>query len=284
MDKTGFHCEQDRDSMVKAQQDQQEEGQEQEQEQEYDRYKNNPQLLAETFTTTRLFSFDWASGFVSPFRPSPEDILSTLFSQVNFSSPGQDLLVDLGCGDAKVLVQALKTFPPSRLVRAVGVDLDQSLLHATKDKILQEAKEGKEEEGGMKNCDNGHGDDNDNEGQKKEEEKVGQAIIPRLELYCGDITTMDDPLECIMSPSSGQEINMSRTIMTIRKLLQDCSHVFVYLLPSALTKLAPILLEAVKHDRKVVMSMEWPIPELAQYQVQSTAGDGQFYVYHFPSS
>jgi len=229
-----------------------------------------------------------ASGFVSPFRPSPEDTLSTLFSKVNFSSPGQDSLVDLGCGDAKVLVQALQTFPPSRLVRAVGVDLDQSLLNATKDKILQEAEEEADEEGReevMKNCDNGHGDDNDNEEQKKEEEKVGQAIIPRLELYGGDITTMDDPLECIMRPSSGQETtNMSRTIMTIRKLLQDCSHVFVYLLPSALTKLAPILLEVVKQDHKVVMSMEWPIPELAQYQVQSTAGDEQFYIYHSPSS
>jgi len=67
MDKTGFHCEQDRDRVVVTQQDQQEKGQEQEQEkeqeqeqeQEYDRYKNNPQLLAETCTTPRLFSFDW---------------------------------------------------------------------------------------------------------------------------------------------------------------------------------------------------------------------------------
>ncbi|KAF9992570.1 hypothetical protein BGZ65_012078 [Modicella reniformis] len=242
------------DAETAAQQEQKQE-QEQEQEQEheqeeedqgYDRYKNNPNLLAESTKTARLFSFDWASGSVSPFHPTPSDDLSALLEQLDFSRSGKVSLLDLGCGDAKVLIQALETFPRSQLVRAVGVDLDRFLLNIAKEKILQGT--------------DSHDDD--------------YAIMPRLELYHGNITTKDEPLDCVFGPSAD---DMS---MTMRRLLQSCSHIFVYLLPAALAKLAPTLLEAVEHTtaHTVVLSMRWPIPELVQYQVQDVV-DQRFYIY-----
>ncbi|KAG0221521.1 hypothetical protein B0O80DRAFT_528972 [Mortierella sp. GBAus27b] len=247
MDTTGSHSlEQEKQT-----QNQEQEEREQEQEEEYDRYKNNPQLLAETSTATRLFSFDWASGFVSPFHPSSQDSLGALFAQVEFSSPGNNSILDLGCGDAKVLLQALETFPRSQLARAVGVDLDLTLLTSTHEKILQD----------METTPPNH----------------DYAVLPRLELYHGDITTMDEPLRSITDSSTADHGHNTPTV-TIQTLLQECSHIFVYLLPPALTRLAPILLEAVKDKRKVVMSMRWPIPELAQYRIQSSVDDS-YYIY-----
>ncbi|KAF8939421.1 hypothetical protein EDD21DRAFT_439880 [Dissophora ornata] len=230
---------------------QQQEGiQEEQQDEEYDRYKNNPDLLSETNSkATRLFSFDWAGGFVSPFRPTPQDILSNLFRLVEFCTPNSSLL-DLGCGDGLVLIQALKTFPRSQLARAIGVDLDRPLLEAAKDKILLDNS------GGLVN------DDNCN------------AILSRIELYHGDLITKDDPLASIMTPPT----LAANAPATMRELIQDSSHLFVYLLPEALSKLAPLLLEAVKEQQKTVLSMRWEIPELAQYLVHG-GSEHHYYIY-----
>ncbi|KAG0303923.1 hypothetical protein BGZ98_006141 [Dissophora globulifera] len=228
--------------------------QEQQEEEEYDRYSQNPDLLGETKAkATRLFSFDWASGFVSPFRPTPQDILANLFQHVDFvhaddgdTSNNASSLLDLGCGDGLVLIQALKTFPRSQLSRAVGVDLDRDLLETARTRLVQ------------------NDDDTD-------------AILPRLELYHGDLTTKDDPLAPVLVPTSGQQ-DTPTTSVSMRRLLDECSHLFVYLLPEALTKLAPLLLEALEQHHKVVLSMRWEIPELSHYLIQGGAEDG-FYIY-----
>ncbi|KAG0371385.1 hypothetical protein BC939DRAFT_476652 [Gamsiella multidivaricata] len=236
------------------------EEQEEQAEQEHDRYKNNPELLGEHKPkATRLFSFDWASGFVSPFRPTPEGILSKLLSHVDFSGPESGTLLDLGCGDGLVLVQALKAFPRSQLRRAVGVDLDRELLDYAKGKILRNNDDGRRE-----------GDD---DGQE-------YGVLGRLELYHGDLTTRDEALSVIMTPTAadhGAEIE-GKESMTMRILLDECSHIFVYLLPEALSKLAGLLKEAVERRQKVVLSMRWEIPELRGYQVHGGV-DLQYYVY-----
>lgn len=50
----------------------------------------------------RTFGFDWANGFVSPYRPSPGAQLEAALSAVHSRLPGglgpDKLLVDLGCG------------------------------------------------------------------------------------------------------------------------------------------------------------------------------------------
>ncbi|KAF8976488.1 hypothetical protein BGZ46_008228 [Entomortierella lignicola] len=229
-----------------------------EEDEEYDRYKNNPELLGEEIPkTARLFSFDWASGYISPFRPTPQDILSNLLCNVKFSTPGRDFLLDLGCGDSLVLLQALETFPKSQLVRAVGVDLDRPLLESTRDKILNSKL--------VPSNDFTTNDEYD--------------ISSRLELYHGDLMNRDETLSPVLSPYTiaPSSIHEAGDGMTMRRLLHDCSHLFVYLLPEALSKLAPILLEALIQG-KIVLSMQWEIPELKSYQTHGGA-DQRYYIY-----
>ncbi|KAF9354012.1 hypothetical protein BGX26_008230 [Mortierella sp. AD094] len=232
-------------------------------EEEYDRYKDNPNLLGEEIPkATRLFSFDWANGFISPFRPTPQDVLSSLFGNIKFSTPGKDSLLDLGCGDGLVLLQALQTFPQSQLVRAVGVDLDRPLLETARDMILQSKSMTTED------LEDRHATSNFND---------GNAILSRLELYHGDLLDRDEALSSIIAPSMARETAIDKP-MTMRRLLQDCSHIFVYLLPAALSKLAPLLLESLEQG-KIVLSMQWEIPELKRYQTHGGA-DQRYYIYN----
>src|SRR5690554_4052619 len=175
-----------------------------------------------------------------------------MLQHVHFSTPGKDTLLDLGCGDAVVLIQALETFPSSQLVRAIGVDLDKPLLETAKEGILQEHS-------ASATTNNDH-----------------DSILSRLELYHGDLTVKDEPLTTILSPNGLRGQCDHET--TMRQLIDECSHIFVYLLPEALSKLAPLLLEAIEVTQKVVLSMRWEIPELAKYQVHGGAGQ-QYYVY-----
>ncbi|KAG9319664.1 hypothetical protein KVV02_008138 [Mortierella alpina] len=235
-------------------------------EQEYDRYKDNPELLAETMpkTSSRLFSFDWASGFVSPFRPTPVDILSSLLQQVNFSSPGKDTLLDLGCGDGLVLLQALRTFPSSQLTRALGVDLDLPLLEACRDSLIHIPHSDND-----KDKDNGCNDRHDDDIEPVHSDK---DVRSRLELYHGDLTGEDEPLTTVLGPSRHSQSK------TMNMLLQESSHIFVYLLPEALSKLAPLLLKAIESEHKVVLSMRWELVGFDRYLVQG-GSDQQFYIY-----
>ncbi|KAF9965008.1 hypothetical protein BGZ70_005562 [Mortierella alpina] len=230
-------------------------------EREYDRYKDNPELLAETMPkASRMFSFDWASGFVSPFRPTPVDILSNLLQHVHFSSPGQDTLLDLGCGDGLVLLQALRTFPSSQLTRAIGVDLDLPLLEASRDKIFS--------------ANDSHNDnDNDNDGGCNDQNAIDAQS--RLELYHGDLTGEDEPLTTVLGPPRPSQHSQPKTM---NMLLQESSHLFVYLLPEALSKLAPLLLKAIESEHKIVCSMRWSIEGLDKYLVQG-GSDQQYYIY-----
>ncbi|KAG0002376.1 hypothetical protein BGZ80_010321 [Entomortierella chlamydospora] len=235
-----------------------------EHEEEYDRYKDNPDLLGEEIPKVkRFFSFDWANGFISPFRPTPQDVLSNLFGNIKFSTPGKDSLLDLGCGDGLVLLQALQTFPQSQLVRAVGVDLDRPLLEAARDKILQSKSMT------IEDPDSSHSTSNYND-------TIESDILPRLELYHGDLLDKDEALSSIITPSMTRETAIDKP-MTMRRLVQDCSHIFVYLLPEALSKLVPLLLESLEQG-KFVLSMQWEIPELKRYQTYGDA-DQRYYIY-----
>lgn len=52
--------------------------------------------------TGRTFGFDWAGGFVSPFRPAPDPLLEAALGAIHTRLSGGlgpgGLLVDLGCG------------------------------------------------------------------------------------------------------------------------------------------------------------------------------------------
>ena len=216
--------------------------------------------LGQRFLTRSSTSFCRASGFLSPFRPTPVDILSNLLQHVHFSSPGKDTLLDLGCGNGLVLLQALRTFPPSQLSRAIGVDLDLPLLEASRDKILS-----------ANDNDKGLNDQNASDADTSSDD---QDMRSRLELYHGDLTTEDELLTTVLCPPRPSHAPPK----TMKILLQESSHLFVYLLPEALSKLTPLLLKAIESEHKIVCSMRWSIEGLDKYLVQG-GSDQQFYIY-----
>jgi len=95
--------------------------------------------------------------------------------------------------------------------------------------------------------------------------------VDRLEVYYGDFSMLSNPLTQIYTPEN------STSVATVGQIIAESSHVFVYLLPEALSKLASLLLEAVENN-KIVLSMRWEIPQLAPYLVHGGAHE-QFYIY-----
>ncbi|KAF9288651.1 hypothetical protein BGZ74_000869 [Mortierella antarctica] len=93
----------------------------------------------------------------------------------------------------------------------------------------------------------------------------------RLEVYYGDFSMLSNPLTEVYTPAN------STPTATVGHLIAESSHLFVYLLPEALSKLASLLLESVENN-KVVLSMRWEIPELTPYLVHGGSHD-QFYIY-----
>jgi SAM-dependent methyltransferase len=186
------------------------------------------------------------------------------------TTPGHwnNTILDLGCGDGLVLVQALETFSFSQLPRAIGVDLDRPLLEAARARIQQE-----------------HPPTSSSTSSSSTSNDISEYdILSRLELYHGDLTEMHEPLTTIMAPPPPPpppHPNPTTTFSeptTMDTLINQSSHLFVYLLPEALSKLAPLLLDALITKHKVVLSMRWEIPELSDYLVHG-GEHHQFYIY-----
>mmetsp|Transcript_53380 Transcript_53380/g.169699 ORF Transcript_53380/g.169699 Transcript_53380/m.169699 type:complete len:180 (+) Transcript_53380:49-588(+) len=75
-----------------------------------------------------MFSFDWANGAVAPFVASPDAAIHEIFVRVGLTR--EDVVLDLGCGDGRLLIEAAVT----RGARGVGIDLDQELLQAGRER------------------------------------------------------------------------------------------------------------------------------------------------------
>ncbi|EKX51092.1 hypothetical protein GUITHDRAFT_103012 [Guillardia theta CCMP2712] len=68
----------------------------------------------------RLFGYDWAGGYVSPFRQTSEEVADKIMQMAGVAAGS--VVVDLGSGDGILLVAAAK-----RGARAVGVELSRDL-------------------------------------------------------------------------------------------------------------------------------------------------------------
>lgn len=100
---------------------------------EEDIYARKPELLATERPIRKLLAFDWASGFVSPFRPSPKETLQKVFARISSSAP--KCILDLGCGDGEALIAALKFFASTRVI---GIELDEKLLQSAHENLQKE--------------------------------------------------------------------------------------------------------------------------------------------------
>ena len=80
-------------------------------------------FLTDPRATSKLYSYRWCDGFVAPWRPCSKETLDKALEALQPAA--NDLLADLGCGDGRVLVQAVKAYG----CQALGVELDDDLLH-----------------------------------------------------------------------------------------------------------------------------------------------------------
>ncbi|KAF9290783.1 hypothetical protein BGZ68_006017 [Mortierella alpina] len=172
------------------------------------------------------------------------------------------------------------TFPSSQLTRAIGVDLDLPLLEACRDSVINIPRSDRDHDhdhgydqanDSDNGNDNGNSDHNDSIADADDSHK---DIRSRLELYHGDLTAEGEPLTTVLGPPRPSHSQFK----TMNMLIQESSHLFVYLLPEALAKLGPLLLKAIECEHKVVLSMRWEIPMLDKYRVEG-GSDQQFYIY-----
>jgi SAM-dependent methyltransferase len=94
----------------------------QEEEEECVNEKYDAELLRTSPPPRKMFSYDWAKGFVAPFRPTSLSVLEKLCLAFRFSR--DDVVLDCGCGNGSVLIELSKRFG----LRAIGLDLDETLL------------------------------------------------------------------------------------------------------------------------------------------------------------
>jgi hypothetical protein len=66
---------------------------------EVDKY--DEELLATSPPKRKLFAFDWTQGYVSPFRPTSDEVVEGL--KLYLSPSKDDVFIDIGCGDGKVV-------------------------------------------------------------------------------------------------------------------------------------------------------------------------------------
>lgn len=76
--------------------------------------------------------------FIAPFVPAPFSVIQESFQFAELLS--DDVLVDLGCGDARILVAALNYLP---LKLCIGVELDPVLVSHINDSHQEFIQEGK---------------------------------------------------------------------------------------------------------------------------------------------
>ncbi|TPX67408.1 hypothetical protein SpCBS45565_g03794 [Spizellomyces sp. 'palustris'] len=213
-----------------------------------DPYLLYPELAVATPPTSRirrLVAYDWANGFVSPFRETPTDVCASVAEYLRLHSlvSARDSLLDLGCGNGALLFGVVKALGPvATSCFLVGVDLDQ--------KLVEEAAKTATEDGIIRS--------------------------QRVQLFVGDIVSRNPVFQVHPRLRSNIDgISMVSPTTTVDTLLDDASVILLYLLPEAIGKLLPNLRQQILLG-KLVISIKWPLtsPDLDLSEFLCTHQDG----------
>lgn len=207
---------------------------------------------------------------LAPFNPTCEQAIQTTLQLLNLNS--QDILFDLGCGDAKLLLAAAQQIPN---LRCVGIELDPIFVQRGKEELS----------------------------------KLPVDVQKRVDIRQGDLLQLlnhekengeqKESTQPITTPSSdgdnieGERIPAASQIMGIDcqhlSLLKDCTAMYLFLLPKGLKRIQPLLQtigekKSQQKNFRVVAYMfqvhQWK-PILVD---TSTKGDAKLYLYQFPDS
>eukprot|EP00959_Pyramimonas_sp_CCMP1952_P475470 9504185-Pyramimonas_sp.AAC.2 len=95
-----------------------------------EKMRRNPELFSTSPVPKRLFCYDWANGFLSPFVASAESTVKRILKTVREPSvdlvnlKADDIVYDLGCGDGRFLIAAAQGYN----CRGIGIDLDEGII------------------------------------------------------------------------------------------------------------------------------------------------------------
>eukprot|EP00240_Pyramimonas_obovata_P014022 CAMPEP_0118924998 /NCGR_PEP_ID=MMETSP1169-20130426/2927_1 /TAXON_ID=36882 /ORGANISM="Pyramimonas obovata, Strain CCMP722" /LENGTH=203 /DNA_ID=CAMNT_0006866171 /DNA_START=182 /DNA_END=793 /DNA_ORIENTATION=+ len=87
-----------------------------------EKMRRNPDLFSTCPRPKRLFCYDWAKSFVSPYVASAESTVNQILETVKLKP--EEVVYDLGCGDGRFLIAAARSYN----CRGIGVDLDEGLV------------------------------------------------------------------------------------------------------------------------------------------------------------
>jgi len=171
-----------------------------------------------------------SSANLAPFNPTSDSAIEVALQLLDLS-PG-DALVDIGCGDGRVLLSAAKREP--RLYRCIGLESDPLIFDKAKKRV-------------------------DDFNQHDEQSGATLSKRVQVELFgldassSGAATLLDTiALEC----ETLQKQQQDEETTTLRK--KKNSHklaIFVYLVPNGLKVIQPLLHQLVKRGGKVVSNM-----------------------------
>ncbi|KAL3788734.1 hypothetical protein HJC23_012290 [Cyclotella cryptica] len=179
---------------------------------------------------------------LAPYNPTHSSAQSKAIELLNLQS--NDVLFDLGCGDAHLLVLALEAAlkheaevheaevcdrrEPERVktfgLRCIGIEYDKSLAEKAKANIEKLTTRFRNEE----------------------------LWLSRTYIRWGDVMTEKerDDAECISSKGESVCEKVSNTNAEHLTLLNHATAVYVYLVPNGLKKVKPLLVEAAKRRRR----------------------------------
>ncbi|KAL3914313.1 MAG: hypothetical protein SGILL_006151 [Bacillariaceae sp.] len=147
---------------------------------------------------------------LAPFNPSSEQIQEKAFEilQLKDSNNNDDILFDLGCGDGRLLIQAVQKFPS---LKCVGIEIDPVFVDRAKERIL---------------------------------EKLSPQLQSRIQVRLEDALKVMDEMEgndAKNGTNSAEEKPLSDLT-----LLDDATALYLFVLPKGIQKLMPILEKVVE--------------------------------------
>lgn len=102
-------------------------------------------LTATRRPASRLFGYNWASGTVAPWRTNdglvayktPLVVAMAAFKEVDLD-PNNTFVVDFGCGDASILVEAQKRYG----FKGIGIEIDPEAIKEAEKNVRDNQAEG----------------------------------------------------------------------------------------------------------------------------------------------
>lgn len=185
---------------------------------------------------------------LAPYNPTYTSAISMAIDMLHLQS--NDVLFDLGCGDGRMLIKAAQRVEG---IRCVGIDIDSTLIKCGQDSIA-----------------------------KLQETSTGSYLDrSSIDIRCGDVLEEIEAIGHAPTRSTGETPIQKMT------LLDEATAVFVYLLPTGLEKIKPLLDEAATRRQKCgepfrVVSYMFKIPDIIAKETSlETKAKCPLYLYHW---